>query len=157
MKIHTEAEYTTALKRIDALMDTAPDTPESAELETLVTAVEAYEAEHYPIGSPTETQALKKLIEASERSGREGLISLDDAFSDPESPFDNPILTPSLDLNGQGYWLGPSGQGIEDALPMREQALAEFQCLIATGKLVVAEERFMPALQQRLTLYKLCN
>ncbi|WP_225907733.1 type II toxin-antitoxin system HigA family antitoxin [Leptolyngbya sp. BL0902] len=50
--IETEADYENALARINNLMDAAPDTPESEELDRLATLVEAYEDEHYPIGLP---------------------------------------------------------------------------------------------------------
>jgi HTH-type transcriptional regulator/antitoxin HigA len=50
--IETEADYENALARITNLMDAAPDTPESEELDRLATLVETYEAKHYPIGLP---------------------------------------------------------------------------------------------------------
>ena len=50
--IETEADYGNALARIQNLMDAAPDTPESEELDRLATLVEAYEDEHYPVGLP---------------------------------------------------------------------------------------------------------
>jgi len=37
------------LAAIDRLMGAAPGTPESSELDALVTLVEAYEAKHWPI------------------------------------------------------------------------------------------------------------
>lgn len=48
--IETEADYENALTRITNLMDAAPDTPESEELDRLATLVEAYEDQRYPIG-----------------------------------------------------------------------------------------------------------
>ena len=48
-QIKTEADYDAALATIDRLMGAAPDTPESDELELLVTLVEAYEEERWPI------------------------------------------------------------------------------------------------------------
>ncbi|WP_199325191.1 hypothetical protein [Phormidium sp. FACHB-1136] len=48
--IETEADYENALARITNLMDAAPDTPESGELDRLATLVEAYEDQRYPIG-----------------------------------------------------------------------------------------------------------
>ena len=45
--IHTEASYEAALKRIEELMDAGPNTPEGAELDTLVTLVEQFEAVHH--------------------------------------------------------------------------------------------------------------
>ena len=51
-RIDNEADYDAALTAIDRLMDAAPGTPESDELEALVTLVEAYEAIHWPIEAP---------------------------------------------------------------------------------------------------------
>jgi HTH-type transcriptional regulator/antitoxin HigA len=47
--IKNERDYEQAMKKIDALMDAQPNTPEGDQLDTLVTWVEAWEAEHYPI------------------------------------------------------------------------------------------------------------
>ena len=59
--IKTEADYNSALKEIEQLMemDLESDTPESDRFEVLVTLVEAYEAKHYPIGSPDPIEAIK--------------------------------------------------------------------------------------------------
>lgn len=48
-QIDSEADYDAALAVIDRLMGAAPDTPESIELERLVSLVETYEAKHWPI------------------------------------------------------------------------------------------------------------
>lgn len=50
--IRTEADYEAALAAIDNLMGAVPNAPESDELETLVTLVEAYEAKRWPIDAP---------------------------------------------------------------------------------------------------------
>ena len=50
--IRSEADYDTALTAIDGLMGAAPDTPEGDELDVLVSLVEAYEAERWPIEAP---------------------------------------------------------------------------------------------------------
>ncbi len=50
--IKTESEYELALKRIEALLNAGVNTPEGNELDHLVSQVEAYEAEHYPIDTP---------------------------------------------------------------------------------------------------------
>lgn len=53
--IESEADYENALSRIQNLMDVAPNTPESEELNRLATLVEAYEDQRYPIGLPNST------------------------------------------------------------------------------------------------------
>ena len=50
--IKTEADYEAALVAIDNLMGAGPNTPESDDLDVLVTLVEAYEAERWPIDAP---------------------------------------------------------------------------------------------------------
>ena len=62
--IKSEADYDLALDAIDRLMGAAPDTPESDELEVLVTLVEAYEAKHWPIEAPDPISALEHVMEA---------------------------------------------------------------------------------------------
>lgn len=59
--IKTQADYESALSRIDALMesDPAPDTDAGAELELLVMLVEQYEEKHYPMEMPTPVEAIK--------------------------------------------------------------------------------------------------
>ena len=48
--IKTDLDYQAALKEIEGLMDTQPDTPEGDRLDIMTTLVAAYEAKHYPIG-----------------------------------------------------------------------------------------------------------
>ncbi len=50
--IKTEADYEAELTVIDNLMGAVPNTPESDTLDVLVTLVEAYEAECWPIDAP---------------------------------------------------------------------------------------------------------
>ena len=57
--IKTEEDYDSALARIDELMDADPGTPESDELELLVTLVELYEKVAYPIDLPDPIEAIK--------------------------------------------------------------------------------------------------
>ena len=47
--IKTEADYETALKEIDRLMDAKPDTREGDRLDVLTTLVEAWEQKHHRI------------------------------------------------------------------------------------------------------------
>lgn len=61
MEIHpikTEADYEAALHEIEMLFDAKPDTPEEDRLDVLVTLVEAYEAQHYPMPYPDPIEAI---------------------------------------------------------------------------------------------------
>lgn len=69
--IKTEEEYESALARIDELFDSEPDTPEGDEFELLVSLVEIYEKEHYPIEAPDPISAIKFRME------QEGLTNAD--------------------------------------------------------------------------------
>jgi HTH-type transcriptional regulator/antitoxin HigA len=57
--LKTQAEYESALRRIEALMDAGPGSPEEEELELLALLVEKYEDEHYPIDLPDPVEAIK--------------------------------------------------------------------------------------------------
>lgn len=63
--IKTEVDYDAALTEVEWLMesDVEPDTPEGDRLEVLVTLVEAYEAQHYPMGLPDPIEAMKSRME----------------------------------------------------------------------------------------------
>ena len=61
--IKTEQEYDQALGRIDELMEAEPGTPEGDEFELLVTLVELYEEQEYPIGLPDPVSAIKFRME----------------------------------------------------------------------------------------------
>jgi len=56
--IKTKADYDMALKEIEALFDTAANTPEGDRLEILMTLVEAYEEQHYALPSPDPVEAI---------------------------------------------------------------------------------------------------
>ena len=62
--IKCEADYDAALSAIDGLMGAVPDTPEDDELKVLVTLVEAYEAERWPIEVPDPVSAIEHVMEA---------------------------------------------------------------------------------------------
>ena len=62
--IKCDADYDEALTAIDGLMGAAPSTPEGDELEVLVTLVEAYEAERWPIDAPDPISAIEHVMEA---------------------------------------------------------------------------------------------
>jgi HTH-type transcriptional regulator/antitoxin HigA len=50
--IKTRRDYRTALKHIEGLMRAKRGTPEGDRLDVLVTRVEAWERQHYPLGFP---------------------------------------------------------------------------------------------------------
>ncbi len=56
--IKTNDDYNNTLLRIDALMDAELGTEDGAELDVLVTLVEAYENEHFPISAPDPVAAI---------------------------------------------------------------------------------------------------
>ena len=62
--IRTEADYDLALALIDGLMGAVPGTREGDDLEVLVTLVEAYEAEHWPMEAPDPISAIEHVMEA---------------------------------------------------------------------------------------------
>ena len=57
--VRTEADYETALARIDALMDADPDSPEARELDVLVDLVDLYESRHEPMEYPDPVSAIE--------------------------------------------------------------------------------------------------
>lgn len=61
--IKTEADYQATLKEIDGLMSAEAGSPEGDRLDVLVTLVEAYEREHYPIDFPDPVEAIKFRME----------------------------------------------------------------------------------------------
>ncbi|MBN1223812.1 MAG: ImmA/IrrE family metallo-endopeptidase [Candidatus Aminicenantes bacterium] len=63
--IKKEEDYQAALSRIDELMDAEPNTLEGDELELLVTLVELYEGQKYPIDMPDAVEAIKFRMEQS--------------------------------------------------------------------------------------------
>jgi HTH-type transcriptional regulator / antitoxin HigA len=49
--LETPAEYEAALKLVAPLMDASADSPEGGRLDALVTLIESYEREHFPMDS----------------------------------------------------------------------------------------------------------
>lgn len=63
--IRTETDYEAALAEIDRLFDAKPNTREDARLEVLITLVEAYEDEHYPMGETADPiSMIEHVVEA---------------------------------------------------------------------------------------------
>ncbi|MPR35543.1 helix-turn-helix domain-containing protein [Salmonirosea aquatica] len=61
--IHTEADYQAALRRIRALWEAEPHTPQADELEIWSMLVNKYEEEHFPIEEPDPIEYLKIRME----------------------------------------------------------------------------------------------
>lgn len=61
--ITTEKEYEESLARLSKIFEANPDSPEGMEAELLVTLIEKYEKEHYPIALPDPIEAIKETIE----------------------------------------------------------------------------------------------
>lgn len=63
--IRDEQTYRATLARVSDLvdLDPFPESPEGEELEILGTLVEAYEAKHFPIGTPDPIEAIKFRLE----------------------------------------------------------------------------------------------
>jgi HTH-type transcriptional regulator / antitoxin HigA len=57
--IKTDTDYRAALKEVEALMTAEPNTPEGDKLDILVTLVESYEREHFPLDLPDPVEAIK--------------------------------------------------------------------------------------------------
>ena len=57
--INTKKDYREALKRIEALWDAEPKTPEGDELDIVATLVTAYEERNFPISKPEPIDAIK--------------------------------------------------------------------------------------------------
>jgi HTH-type transcriptional regulator/antitoxin HigA len=60
--ITTEKEYKDALRRLAEIFDANPDSAEGMEAELLVTLVEKYEQEHYPIYLPDPIEAVRETM-----------------------------------------------------------------------------------------------
>ena len=75
--IRTENDYREALAHVDSLWAKAvPGAPEGDQLDVLVTLIQAYEREHYPIPPPDPIEAIKFRVEqlGIGRKGLEGII-----------------------------------------------------------------------------------
>ncbi len=57
--IKSDADYRAALKEVESLMMSAPDTPEGEKLDVMVTLIEAYEAKHFTMDLPDPVAAIK--------------------------------------------------------------------------------------------------
>ncbi|MDL1912038.1 transcriptional regulator [Chloroflexi bacterium CFX6] len=62
--IRTKKEHKAALREIERFFNAEPGTPEGDRLDVLVTLVEAYEDEHYPIPLPDPIEAIFYFMES---------------------------------------------------------------------------------------------
>ncbi len=63
--IRSESDYKHALRRVEALWGSPVRSLQGDEMEVLVTLIEAYEREHYPIDLPNPLEAIKFRLEQS--------------------------------------------------------------------------------------------
>jgi HTH-type transcriptional regulator/antitoxin HigA len=61
--IKNDDDYKAALSEIETLMDAESDTPEGDRLDVMVTLVERYESEHFPIDLPDPVAAISFTME----------------------------------------------------------------------------------------------
>jgi HTH-type transcriptional regulator/antitoxin HigA len=61
--IKNKEDYHEALQRIEKLWGAAPGTPDGDVVDVLITLVEAYEREHFPIDLPDPVEAIKFRLE----------------------------------------------------------------------------------------------
>lgn len=73
--IRNEADYQAALKEIEKLMESQPGTPDGDRLDVLVTLVEAYEANHFPIPEPDDPVQVLEYYMESRGLSRSDLIA----------------------------------------------------------------------------------
>lgn len=71
--IRTETDYEAALAEIDRLFDAKPNTREDERLEVLITLVEAYEDEHYPMGETADPISMIEHVVESQGLTRKDL------------------------------------------------------------------------------------
>src|SRR5438105_4288080 len=68
--IRSEADYEQALRRVETLWGSSQGTSRGDELDVLVTLIEAYENEHFPINLPNPIQAIKFRLEQEQKDYR---------------------------------------------------------------------------------------
>ena len=68
--IRTPANHRTALKEIDRLWGAKEGTPDGDRLEVLITLVDAYENQHFPMDPPDPIEAIRFRLEQQGRDAR---------------------------------------------------------------------------------------
>ena len=69
--IKTEADYKSALTEVDKLWESKKNSPNGDKLEVLVTLIESYEANRYPISEPDPVAYLEYLMESRDMTRNE--------------------------------------------------------------------------------------
>ncbi|AMA47481.1 type II toxin-antitoxin system HigA family antitoxin [Pseudomonas monteilii] len=69
--IRTDDDLHVAFQRLEAIFQAEPGTPEADEMEILVTLIEVYENQHYPIHPATPVAAIKFCMEQQGLSARD--------------------------------------------------------------------------------------
>jgi HTH-type transcriptional regulator/antitoxin HigA len=72
--IRSEADYEAALKEIEILVNSQPGTPEADRMEVLITLVEVYEVNHYPIPEPDDPVGVLEYYMESRGLSRSDLL-----------------------------------------------------------------------------------
>jgi len=72
--IRSEADHEAALKEIEKLVNSQPGTPEGDRMDVLVTLVEAYEANHFPIPEPEDPVGVLEYYMESRGLSRSDLL-----------------------------------------------------------------------------------
>ena len=68
--IKTKSDYRAALKDVERLWEAEPGTPDGDRVDVLVTLIEAYEAQHFPIPAPDPIAAIEFMMEQKGLSRR---------------------------------------------------------------------------------------
>ncbi|MBA5705866.1 helix-turn-helix domain-containing protein [Pseudomonas fulva] len=69
--IRSDEDLHAAFRRLEAIFQAEPGTPEADEMEVLVTLIEVYENKYYPIQSATPLEAIKFCMEQQSLTPRD--------------------------------------------------------------------------------------
>ena len=73
--IRSEADYEAALKEIETLVNSHPGTPQGDWMDVMVTLVQAYEVNHYPVPEPEDPVGVLEYYMESRGLSRSDLIA----------------------------------------------------------------------------------
>jgi HTH-type transcriptional regulator / antitoxin HigA len=69
--IRTKADHRWAMKEVERLWDAVPGTPDGDRVDILVTLIEAYEEDHFPIDLPDPIAAIEFMLEQKKLTRRD--------------------------------------------------------------------------------------